>query len=372
MEILFCDRCKESIPDADLEMGRAVRVGSRLYHVPCALGKAMPGFGRVALVLLVLGAVGLSAYAVSRSATREEPKKGGEVPKAWADELAKEVKKERDEVVAHLDAQVADLRAEIAKAVETAQGKMEKSQADALDRAVLALQSRVDAITDLHMRRFETDEKQIAEIAAWAKDVKDLAARLAASPPAPSGTPAAPPSPPVAPPTAPEPATPPVATEPKAPEPLDPEAQKAHDAEVDKWIAHLKDSSVTIAYSAAFKLKTLKDPRSVPALVDTLRTHKDIWVKAECATALGAIRSPDGVAALIDALDDKDQYVLASASDALVKITGQDFKATLNPSAKERRLYKEQWVKWWKDNEGDVRRRLGTEPSPIAPPPGMG
>ena len=34
MEILFCDRCHESIPDADVESGKAVRVNGRVLHLP--------------------------------------------------------------------------------------------------------------------------------------------------------------------------------------------------------------------------------------------------------------------------------------------------------------------------------------------------
>lgn len=371
MEILFCDRCKESIPDADLEIGRAVRVGSRLYHLPCALSRAMPGFGRTFLVLLVLAALGLSAWSVSRLLSKDEPKASAEVPAAWTAALSDALSKERRQAAEDLEKAVGTLRAELQKAVADAQQKIDRDQQAALNDAIRGLRERLDGVTDVHMKRFEADEQKLKEISDWAKEVKELAARLAANPPA--SAPATEPTPPTAPPgPAPtEPTPPPVGDKPEPPkaEPLDPEAKKAHDAEVDKWVKNLKDSSITIAYSAAFKLKLLKDPRAVPALTEALKSHKDVWVKAECATALGAIRSADAVPALIDALDDKDQYVLASVSDALVKITGQDFKSTLNPSTKERKAYKEQWSKWWKENEGDVRRRLGDAATPI---PGMG
>jgi hypothetical protein len=244
-----------------------------------------------------------------------------------------------------------------------------KEQAAALEVQAARLKEYVEGFTKAHIQRFETIEAKLAEIATWMKELRDLAGRLQPETP---GTPPGAPTGAGAPPTPapPEPAAPPEVdtrppTEP-APAPLDAEAQRRHDEEVAKWVALLKDSNPSVAYSAAYKLKLLKDPKSVPGLVDTLKTQKDFWVRAECATALGAIKSPDAVPPLIEALEDKEQYVFASASDALVKITGQDFKNfVLDPSRKERKAYKDQWTKWWKDNEAAVRQRLG---QPVAAP----
>jgi hypothetical protein len=367
MDILFCDRCRESIPDADLDAGRAVRVGGRLYHVPCAFRRALPGPARFALFALALYGAAAATYALVRVLDRDASPPAQEVAAGpTRDDLAQvrrdlegQIQREREAIQGDLQAAVADT-----------QQRLGKEQAAELERFGEALQARLQGWTDVHIRRFESDEAKIAEIAAWVKDLRDLAGRLQ-----PDGAgPAAPPASPA--PPAPTPEAPPVATEPDpkpsgdAPPALDPESQRRHDEEVVKWIGMLRDSNTPVAYSAAYKLKLLKDPKAVPALVETLKGHKDLWVRAESATALGAIKSADAVPALIDALEDKEQYVFASASDALVKITGQEFKDfVLDPSRKERKAYKDQWSKWWKENETAVRARLG-QPLPAAPTKG--
>src|SRR5436190_17170599 len=94
MDILFCDRCHESIPDADLESGRAVRVGGKVLHVPCAFRRALPGPGRTAVALLAVLAAAGAAYAVFRPAAAPEPKAStmsSAVPAAWAAAVAEDV-----------------------------------------------------------------------------------------------------------------------------------------------------------------------------------------------------------------------------------------------------------------------------------------
>jgi len=374
MDILFCDRCRESIPDADLDAGRAVRVGGRIYHVACAFRRALPGPGRVALFVLVLLTAGAATYAVVRVLQRDAARPADDAPAAWSKTLKDELAALHRDIQASLDRERVALHQDLDAAVAKARDDVSKEQVAALEAQAKQMKEYVEGWTKTHIQRFEMDEAKLAEIAAWMKEIRDLAARLQSEPPGtPPGTPAgavagATPAP--SPPPAPEPAAPPESdtrppTEP-APAPLDAEAQRRHDEEVAKWVALLKDANPSVAYSAAYKLKLLKDPKSVPPIVETLKTQKDFWVRAECATALGAIKSPDAVPALIEALEDKEQYVFASASDALVKITGQDFKNfVLDPSRKERKAYKDQWTKWWKDNEGLVRQRLG---QPVAPP----
>jgi hypothetical protein len=368
MDILFCDRCRESIPDADLDAGRAVRVGGRLYHVPCAFRRAMPGPARVALFALALYAAAAATYALVRVLDRDAAAPDGAAPAAVARSVGDELAAFRRDVDALLARERAALADEIRAAVTASQERIAAEQAAEVSKLAAALQERLQGWTDVHLKRFESDEAKIAEIAAWVKEVRDLAGRLSTEP-----SPAGAGAPPATPETPPEP--PPVAAEPEpAPTPgaapLDPEAQRRHDEEVLKWIGMLKDANTPVAYSAAYKLKLLKDAKAVPALVETLKGHRDLWVRAESATALGAIRSADAVPALIEALEDKEQYVFASASDALVKVTGQEFSNfALDPSRKERKAYRDQWAKWWRENEAAVRQRLG-QPLPATPAKG--
>src|SRR5262245_29751170 len=97
VEILFCDRCHESIPDADLESGRAVRVSGRVLHVPCAFRRAMPGPGRALTFVLALLALGGTAFVLSRELTRTE-KKEPTVAMASRADLDRGVAQIRDEL----------------------------------------------------------------------------------------------------------------------------------------------------------------------------------------------------------------------------------------------------------------------------------
>src|SRR5436190_7413576 len=103
MDILFCDRCHESIPDADLETGRAVRVGGKVLHVPCAFRRAMPGPGRTVVAVLAVFAAAGAAYAVARSENPPVRPEAKEMPAAWrgavADEVGAKVSKEFQEAL---------------------------------------------------------------------------------------------------------------------------------------------------------------------------------------------------------------------------------------------------------------------------------
>jgi len=122
-----------------------------------------------------------------------------------------------------------------------------------------------------------------------------------------------------------------------------------------------------VSFSATYKLKELKDPRAVPALVDTLKTQKDYYTRLGAATALGELKAADAVPALIEALEDKEDLVQTAAGEALTAITGRDTRIMVGLTKKERRQLKDEWARWWKDNEPTVRQRLG-QASPTTPP----
>src|SRR5438477_9501895 len=100
MDILFCDRCHESIPDADLESGKAVRVGGKIFHVPCALRTAMPGPGRFFVALLALAAAAGAAYAVARAETAAEKPLPRDMPVAWRQTLDEDAQRSRRDLEA--------------------------------------------------------------------------------------------------------------------------------------------------------------------------------------------------------------------------------------------------------------------------------
>lgn len=352
MEIHFCDRCHESIPDPDFDSGKAVRVGGRSLHVPCAFRRAMPGPGRALTFLLALFAAGAAAYALVKSSAE---------PSA----PAKEVAAAPDPVAmrAEMDQRIEDWSKGMTKTIlDDVDGKLKESRVaeqaalDRLGKSLAEMDGKVSAYGDATERRFREDEKTAAEMAAWIKEVRDVASRTFPGPSAPPPRTDAP-----VPPTAPENpgAPPPVPPRADAPPSADPESARRHEADVQLWITRLKDPNEGIAFTATRKLADLKDLRAVLPLIEVLKTHKDYFTRQGAASTLGELKAADAVPALMEALEDKDDLVQGAASEALTSITEQDFKFSLVLTKKEKKQLKEQWQKWWHDNEADVRKRLG-------------
>ena len=367
MEILFCDRCHESIPDADVESGKAVRVGGRVLHVPCAFRRAMPGPGRTLTLLLAVLAAAGAAYAVSRVTAKEEGRSTDRALElAWRKDVSDGAQTAGQDVQKALAEQRVAFEARIAQEIKLREDQTANLRLE-LEKSLAGLRGEVNAYTDGQTHRIEAMDRKVGEIAGGAKEIRDLAARSAAASPAipPPGAAAgmSPEVPPTAGPGA--PAVPPSAAGPAVPVPpaVDAEAQKRHDAEVDRWIERLKDPDNGISFSATYKLKDLKDLRAVPALVETLKLHKDYYTRLGAATALGELHACDAVAPLIDALEDREDLVQTAAGEALTTITGRDSRIMVGLSKKERKQLKDEWARWWKEHEAEVRQRLN-QPAP--------
>jgi len=370
MDILFCDRCHESIPDADLESGKAVRVGGKVLHVPCAFRRAMPGPARTLTFLLALGAAGGAAYAVARvSGTGEGASERAAQKAAWQADVRG--------AVGRLETAVEERRQADREATQTAVNVAVAGAADRLSEqqrnGLSLLSGKLDGYATEQSRRIEGLEEKIGRAARMLEDVRDLAARSsAAAPPADAGMGGAPaptapapisPVPPVPVPAAPgpgAPAAPPVAA--------DAEGAKRHKEAFEKAIRKLRDPDNGIAFSATYDLRDLKDLAATPFLVETLKGHKDYYVRMGAATTLGELKACDSVAALLDGLDDKDDIVQQAAAEALTTITGQDQRWVVGLTKKERRTKRDEWAKWWKEHEGEVRLRLG-QPGGAPPAP---
>jgi|SRR5262245_305278 len=360
MDILFCDRCHESIPDADLESGKAVRVGGKIFHVPCALRRAMPGPGRVLVALLAVAAAAGAAYAVARVEGDAQAPLPQEMPAAWrkaivadaADGARREVAGVREERAA-LEAKLGD---ELGK---TTEGLKQDLRAE-LQREIAKLDGMMKGTTDAQLSRFEALERHLADIAAYVKEVKEIAARVPAGSDSPASAPAPSTTPPAStpPPTPMPPTATPAEPTPAPAAPLDPEAQRRHDQEIEKWIRDLKDPNNGIAFTATYKLKEMKDLKAVPPLIETLQKHKDYYTRLGAAVALGELKAADAVPSLVEAFDDKEDLVQQAAAEAFLAITGQDVHFAVASTRKERKAAKDTASRWWKEHETEVRQRL--------------
>ncbi|MBL9086112.1 MAG: HEAT repeat domain-containing protein [Planctomycetia bacterium] len=362
-EPLFCDRCHESIPDADLECGKAVRLGGRVLHVACAFRRAMPGPGRALTFLLALAAGAGAGFAIVRVQALEAERRAA--PKVVsADDLARQLDALDGRIRATFDAN----RAATAEQVKALGLDLRDANVKSLDAATASLRAELQRQADATVSRFEANEQQLASIKEWVGEVRARAAALAqprpaesaAVPPAPVPAPA-PPTPPAVEPPGPQ-VAPPAPGRPA----VDPEAQARIDDELARLLKMLKDPDPSRSFSATYKLKELKDLRASPALVETLLKHKDYYTRLGAATALGELKSCDAVPALIDALDDKDELVRVAAGEAIATIRGEATKPLVGLSKKELRTVKDDLSRWWKENEGAVRTRLA-QPQPKAP-----
>ncbi len=359
MEISFCDRCHESIPDVDLETGKAVRISGKVLHVPCAFRRAIPGPGRTLLTLLTLVALGGAAYSVVRL-TRKDGEIGTrtDLETRWRADvrdaetrLSETIRREAETTRTSLQKQI---DAGISGVVQQTGGAQASTSS-----ALSAVEGRLAAYreeADRAAKRIDELDRRVEKMSAWVEEVRNLAARSAAPPPS------------VA---APRPADPqPLPQEPVAapkPPPVDPKVAAEHEAELKKWIEKLKDPDPSTSFSATYKLMDLNDLRAVPPLIDTLRSNKDYYTRLGAASALGKLHACDGVPALLDALDDREELVQTAAADALLTITGHDAKFVPGLTKKERKTKREEWGKFWKDNEPTVRTRFGQEKSTDAP-----
>ena len=91
--------------------------------------------------------------------------------------------------------------------------------------------------------------------------------------------------------------------------------------------------------AAAQALGKMKSPRAVKALVGALRSD-ELPVRVSAAVAMGEIGSPRAVKPLINALADKSVYVREAAAMGLTNITGKNFGED-----------QVAWNKYWEQNK---------------------
>ncbi|MCP5461955.1 MAG: HEAT repeat domain-containing protein [bacterium] len=107
---------------------------------------------------------------------------------------------------------------------------------------------------------------------------------------------------------------------------------------IDALINSLQHQTTYVRSFSAMALGRIKHPRSVPALITALedKLRYDYFiVRKNAARALGEIGSADALKPLISALNDAYEYVREAAAYALYAITGESFGSDC-----------EAWKKW--------------------------
>lgn len=116
------------------------------------------------------------------------------------------------------------------------------------------------------------------------------------------------------------------------------------------WSALLVDlasPNAGIRWQAVVGLGDTKDPEVVPSLLPML-TDKDVFVRMACARVLGDLGQNSAVPGLIDALEDAEAPVREAASIALRSVTGKDLRFDPLGNEADRAKKVKAWRDWWK------------------------
>jgi len=388
MEIHFCDLCNESVPEADLDAGRAVRLRGRVICAVCeramsgrpeagdatAAPGASPavGVGPDAAPAAAAGAGAGPERATGTGSNATRPHGSGVAPRPSAPRSAgglfafaflsivlvlfagagaafylrlETVREETRRVTAALrealteNARLVDARIDnrvnaVGVDVEDARRDVDEVRIR-LDEAARHQRDALEAVRDelarLGEKAFAVEriEARLDVQERQLEQVFDTLAELHGELLRQSQVRAeAPPAEPFA--------------EPVAELPAEP-------ARPEWWplVADLASPSSGKRWQAVQELGNTRDPLVVEHVAPMLR-DADIFVRMAAARVLGDIRSQEGVPALIDALEDGEASVREAALVALRAVTGEDI--AFDPVAKESERAKrvKAWRDWWK------------------------
>ncbi len=119
-----------------------------------------------------------------------------------------------------------------------------------------------------------------------------------------------------------------------------------------EWMEHargLESPNAATRWTAVTELGRAGDPGAVPYLVGML-TDPDIFVRMATARVLGELGSNEAVPALIDALTDEELPVREAAVFALRTVTGENFRYEPDAPEADRARRIKAWRDWWKKN----------------------
>jgi HEAT repeat protein len=112
-------------------------------------------------------------------------------------------------------------------------------------------------------------------------------------------------------------------------------------------IPGLKDPAIVVRVSAATALAALRSPEAIDALDDALqdqsnyRRGQSLWVRRYYVLALGSIGSKDAYPALLRCLDDGDERVVEESIVALEGIAGFSYA-----EGRDREEQRQAWRRW--------------------------
>ncbi len=401
MKIHFCDLCNESVPQSDLDQGRARMVKGRVVCTSCERAMSLaapsaaaplaepapnvaeqipaatipeanaadasgmhqalrPGVGQssggsggavwMAAASLLVSAVLIYVFQQRVDGLQEADK-----------QLAREIEQSRSDAralerqLARVPAQLSELEQRLEKELQDALGASEKQRNDIagaaqraeqlvaeLQRTVGAMRKELDSSALVREQRLDELSHKLAQ----GDDVqRELAKRLEEYQKANESARAAA----------------------EAAAKALPEKPAAAGAPAwNALLPNLADANPSTRWEAVDELGRAKDPAVIPHIVPLLK-DTDLFVRMCAARVLADLGTLQGVPALIDALEDSEPTVRESAWNALRTLTGKDFKFDPQGNEADRQKKVKSWRDWWK-KEGEGLLHGGSAPDPKQPP----
>lgn len=363
MKIHFCDLCNESVPQSDIDLGRAAVVKERVICPRCnelmhgtqaaptqpaaatPVAPAVPamhgaphaahaprarsggaGAGLAVIGWLWTAAVGfwlfdraeLERTRVDSGLRELQLAQAGLEARLDGVRAALESRLEEDarSSLAAREAQRSDVDSALARQVAAAQEV--ETRLSAFDQRLSSLQQSLGGVQRHDQEllalqgKYSSLSDEVADLGRVMGDLADEAARAAAVPAQESG-------------------------------PLQP-----------AWTGLLEGLSSADdgdRWQAVIALGETRDPAVAPHIVPVLR-DADIFVRMAAARILGDLKNPAAVPALIDALADAEPSVREAVYTALLAVTGRNLPFDpLSENGAERAKRIEAWREWW-EREG--------------------
>jgi hypothetical protein len=117
-------------------------------------------------------------------------------------------------------------------------------------------------------------------------------------------------------------------------------------------LADLSGAQASVRLDALYALAQTGDAGVIPYVIPMLE-DVDLFVRMAAARVLENMKAKSAVPALIDALEDPETVVTESASFALKEITGKDFGFEPEEGPADRAKKVKAWREWWK-KEGEA------------------
>lgn len=357
LQVYFCDLCNTSIPEEDLENGRAIRfkdqrigaccteglvtqLGSKEGEPTAGAGKAGSGKGEgssaLAPVLLVLAFAAGVIWLESRFA--EESERQG----ASIGNIAERVQMTAEDVTSlqtRLDAAAVQRNED--RLVRQEQGASWNTQVEQLGSTLVKVEQRQSAAMQqlgntLRQVRSEIPDHR-AELAALVAELSAVQARLAALEAAPTESTAAPA----------DFGVPLLAGGGSGAD----GAASGLPAELRHQVQRLTDEDPGVRFDAAAALLESGDPQVVEHVLPLCK-DSDAFVRRLVVEELAKFPGPEVVEALIVALADPEENVRYAAHGALKKITGARINYDPSASSSDRAKGQRRWRDWWERNKG--------------------